>query len=192
MKKEACMQYVVVLVVGAAAAATYLFYRIGQEVVSEMQVLNADSGQAAALVVYHRGQTDFQEIVTHAFAEGLAAAGWRVEMTTASPQAPTDLSAYDLLVLGSPTYGPSQPISKHIKRLGDLGGKRTVILITGLGATDGAIANVRSLVEAANGSVIKAMPFWQSRPNNEQDPRPNREVALHMATQAAKAILPGQ
>ena len=186
------MQYVVVLVVLAAAASALLFYRINQEVVSDIQVLNADADQGTALVVYHRGITDFQEAVTRAFSEGLVAAGWRVEMTTASPQAPTDLSGYALLALGSPTYGPMQPITKHIKRLGDLGGKRTVILITGLGATDGALANVRSVVEAANGSVIKAMSFWQSRPNNEQDPRPNREVALDMATQAGKAILPGQ
>jgi flavorubredoxin len=187
------MGYVIALVVVTVVASAWLFYRMTKEVVSDIKVLNPESDKGTALVVYHPGQTDFHEKVTHAFAEGLVSSGWRVEMTTASSQAPTDLSGYDLLVVGGPTYGPSQPIAKYVKRLGDLGGKRTAILITGLGATDGAIANVQSLVRGANGDVVKAMALWQSRPNNEDDPRPNREVALDMATQAGKEIpLPGE
>ena len=186
------MQYIAILIVLAAAMAAYLFYRINRQVVSEIQVLNPEAAKGTALVVYHPGITDFQEKVSYAFADGLVSAGWRVEVTTASSQAPTDLSSYDLLVVGGPTYGPSQPIARYVQGLGDLAGKRTVVIITGLGATDGALSNVGSLVKGANGNLVKSMALWSSRPNNEQDPRPNREVALDMATQAGKGFLPGE
>ena len=60
--------------------------------------------------------------VVYAFADGLVENDWRVEVTTASSQAPTDLSAYSLLVLGSPVYAdiPSATIKRHVERIGGL------------------------------------------------------------------------
>ncbi|MFH0896842.1 MAG: hypothetical protein V1850_02180 [Candidatus Bathyarchaeota archaeon] len=74
------------------------------EVVSEVKVLNPVGCNRTALVVYQKGLIDFQPKMVFAFAEGLASSGWRVDVTTVSPRAPTDISSYDLLVIARPTY----------------------------------------------------------------------------------------
>lgn len=188
------MGFIIVLVVLVAVAAS-LFYRISREVVSELKVLNREADKGTALVVYHPGLTGFQKRVTYAFADGLVSSGWRVVIATASSQASTDLSSYNLLVLGSPTYfwAPARPIQSYLSKLGDLGRKRTAIIVTGLGATGRSMSIMQKLVEEVNGDLVKSLSLTALRPNKEADPRPNKEVALEMAAQAGKEIpLPGE
>ena len=72
-----------------------------------------------------RGPAEFQARMQRAFAEGLQAQGWYVELTTASRQTSTDLSRYDLLVLGAQAYNwrPARPVVDYFDRVGDLNGK---------------------------------------------------------------------
>lgn len=186
---------VLVILAGTVAAVIWYWHRISQEVVSQVEVLNPAGDRGTALVVYHPGRRHFLHKVTSAFAEGLVSSGWRVESTTASSQAPADLSSYDLLVLGGQTYlwSPTRPIRDYVSRLGDLGGKPTVIIITGFGATGRSISIMERLVEEVNGDLVKSLSLTTLRPNDEEDPRPNQEVAVEMATQAGREIpLPGQ
>jgi hypothetical protein len=74
---------------------------VNKDVVSGIEVINPN-GNKTALVVYQAGLTAFPKDTSYAFANGLAASWWRVEITTASSQAPSDLSNYSLLVLGFP------------------------------------------------------------------------------------------
>jgi uncharacterized membrane protein YukC len=74
---------------------------INREIVSEIDVVNAD-GDETTLIVYQPGLSSLPTDVSYAFADGLASNGWRVEITTASPEAPSDFSKYRLLVLGYP------------------------------------------------------------------------------------------
>lgn len=182
-------KYVLVIVVAAAVALVWLFTRMSKEVVSEVMILNAEAKEGTALVVYHPGLTGFHEKATHAFAEGLVSSGWRVEITTASSQAPSDLSSYDLVVLGGPTYqgGPARPVQNYVERLGDLGGKRTVAIVSGLGRTEGSVAVMEGLVRQANGELVKSLPIWAAASNEEMygigDPveimrRAGAEIAL--------------
>ncbi len=59
-----------------------------------------------------------------AYIAGLADADWSVMVSTASVDAPTSVSDFDLLVLGSPTYAwkPAGPITRYLGRLGELSG----------------------------------------------------------------------
>jgi len=186
------MTYLIVAVVLLAAVGAWLFVRMNRQVVSKIEILNADATGGTALVVYHPGVSSFQEKVNRAFADGLASAGWRVEMTTASSQAPTDLEGYDLLVLGSPTYAsaPAKPFQSYLEALGDLGGQRTVIILSGAGQTDEVVATTEDLVCEANGELVKSLPIWTRAPNEEMygisDP-------VEIMRQAAMEIsLPGQ
>ena len=133
------------------------------EVVSEVKMLNPE-GTARALVVYHPGRSELQERANAAFAEGLAANDWRVDLTTASRQAPTDLSGYDLLVLGTPTYdwAPSGRILRYLKSLGDLQGQRTVLIVSAMRMTEQSLPALERRVRQANGEVIKSLPLWAS------------------------------
>ncbi|NIO70024.1 MAG: hypothetical protein GTN71_13605, partial [Anaerolineae bacterium] len=119
-----------------AVVVALLDYGRNKEVVSEVKTLNPEGDGGTALVVYHPGKSDFQHRVFSGFVEGLVSRNWHVEITTPSAQAPTDLSGYDLLVLGGPTYWftPNRPIRRYLSRLGDLGGQRTVTIITAMGA----------------------------------------------------------
>ena len=179
--------------VALTAWATWRFSGRFREVVSEVTALNPDGGSGTALVVYHPGKSDFQRRVFSGFAEGLVANGWRVETTTPSAQAPTDLAGYDLLVLGGPTYGfkPNRPILKYLSRLGDLGGKPTVTIITALGMGERSTEMMQRLVREANGDLVEALLLYKARPNDEDnfaDGEQNQELAVEMATQAAKGI----
>jgi hypothetical protein len=189
-KAKALIKIVLVAVVVILAAGMVLLYLVtSQDVASGIEVLNRGGDQGTALVVYHPGLTGFHERVTSAFADGLVSNGWRVEMTTASPYAPTDLSSYDLLVLGGPTYfwTPNRPIKSYLSRLGDLGGKRTAIIITSLGMGDRSISTMERLVRAANGDLLKSLLLYSLAPNEDiygmNDPE-------EIASQVAKGIMP--
>ena len=89
---------IVAFVAFAAFAGLLMSGLLSREVVSEISVLN-DGGSKTALVVYQPGFSSFPRDASYAFAVCLASCGWRVEITTASPQAPVDLSKYTLLTL---------------------------------------------------------------------------------------------
>jgi hypothetical protein len=84
------IQFVVLSILAATVAVT-TWVEI-HEIVSEAKVLNPERAKGIALLVYQKGLRDFQPKVASAFAEGLASSGWRVEITTVSPHAPTDIS----------------------------------------------------------------------------------------------------
>jgi hypothetical protein len=136
---------------------------VNREVASEVKTLNP-AGTAAALVVYHPGRSNLQQRANTAFAEGLAANGWRVDLTTASHQAPTDLSGYDLLVLGTPTYdwAPSDRIKRYLADLGNLNGRPTVLIVSAMRMTGQSLPTMEKLVRQANGGVTKSLSLWTS------------------------------
>jgi hypothetical protein len=184
------MELIVVFVVLAAAAVLLLLW-LNREVVSDVEVSNPEGDAGTVLVVYHPGKTDFLKRVTGAFTEGLVANGWRVETTTASSRAPADLSGYDLLVVGGPTYmfTPNRPIRAYVRRLGDLGGKPTATIITGWGSGERSNAIMQKDVRAANGELVKSLLLYTIRPNEDLY---GINDAEEIATRAAKQIhLPG-
>lgn len=152
----------VIVVVGVLG---FIFFKINSDYVSGIEVLNADGAQNA-LIIYHPGFSSFMEDTAYAFADGLVENDWRVEITTASSQAPTDLSGYSLLVLGSPVYAsnPSATIKQHVERIGDLQEIDTVLLVTS-GFSDGAAeAQIQQTVEEHNGIVKEVVSVYSGDP----------------------------
>jgi len=168
----------VIVVIGVLG---FIFFKINSDYVSGIEVLNADGAQNA-LIIYHPGLSSFMKDIVYAFADGLVENGWRVEITTASSQAPTDLSGYSLLALGSPVYadGPSPTIKRHVERIGDLTGIDTVLLVTSGGSDGGAEATMQQTVEEHNGAVELVLSLFNSVPN-EGDP-------LDIAEQAGRDL----
>ncbi len=148
---------IVAFVAFGAFAGLLMSGMINREVVSEVEVVNA-AGAETALIVYQPGFTSFPRDVSYAFADGLASSGWRVEITTASPQAPSDFSKYSLLALAYPVYGgtPGTAVVSYVKRVSDLNGVDTVVLACG-GGNSSKIANpLKQQLEAANGTFYDA------------------------------------
>ena len=184
----------VLLVVAVLVLAELLWVHTrNRDVITEIDTLNPESTAGAALVVYHPGRSDFQRHVFARFAEGLASRGWRVETTTASPQAPANLAGYNLLVVGGPTYNfaPNRPIRRYLKLVGDLGGMPTVTITTGLGAGERSSVTLQDLVHRANGTLVQALLLYKMRPNDDDnyvDAAQNRELASEMAFRAGQEI----
>ena len=82
---------ILAFVIVVAGVSGFIFFKINNDYVSEIEVLNAEG---SALIIYHPGLSSFMQDVAYAFADGLVENGWRVEITTASSQAPTDMSDY--------------------------------------------------------------------------------------------------
>jgi hypothetical protein len=182
---------IILFVLAAAWTLSYLW--LNQEVVSQIDVRNPEGKTGTALVVYHPGRGSFHSRVVSSFADGLVSGGWRVAVTTASKQAPTDLSSYDLLVLGSPTYWftPSWTIRRFLRRLGDLEGQPTVTIITGMGAGERSASVMGKLVRGANGNLVKGLLYYWMRPNDDDNyvnTDQNKALAVELAKQAGKEI----
>jgi flavorubredoxin len=183
--KKIVLIAVIAFVIVVASVLGFVFFKINNDYVSGIDVLNAD-GSETALVIYHPGLSSFMKDVAYAFADGLVENGWRVEITTASSEAPTDLSDYSLLALGSPVYGgnPSSTIKRHLERIGDLQGIDTVILVTSGGSDGSTEAYLQQAVEDHNGVVTNVLSLFTSTPN-EGDGDP-----LDIAEQAGREIFP--
>jgi hypothetical protein len=144
-----------------------LGFVVNAEVVSDVEILNPEGSTGTALLTYHPGRSGYQEMITHAFSDGLVSNGWRVEIATASKEAPTDLSGYDLLVLSAPTYDwvPAKPIQRYLERVADLGGQPTVVIISAAGTTTLSLPMMEDLVREANGDLVASYVLWTLVPN---------------------------
>jgi flavorubredoxin len=175
-------------------ALGWTIYTTSREVVSAVKVLNPQSENSRALIVWHPGKSNFPERIIMSFADGLITNGWRVEITTASSQAPSDLADYDLIVLGAPVYwsAPARPLTNYLTRIGDLQSKRTVILLTASGNADEALNLMKGKVLDEHGELIESMTLYRWRPNREGDEGDNESIGSELAQQAARKINPSK
>ena len=185
---------VVALVAIVAAATFWVVSSVNNERVAPVTVVSAAGDAGRALLVVHPGLSDFPDKVAAAFAEGLAGVGWRIERTTPSREAPTDLAAYDLLIIASPIYGglPAKPMQDYLARLADLGGKPVAIVLAGAGDTPAANEATAGLVAAVNGTVVANHAYTTMRPNEPPAGAgyagSNAEIGIAMAREAGRTL----
>jgi flavorubredoxin len=150
------------------ALVGYVGLMLNRDVISGIDVLNPD-GNKVALIVYQPGLSSFPRDVSYAFGNGLASSGWRVEITTASSQAPSDLSKYGLLVLGFPIYGgsPGTAMVRYVDRLADLHGINTVVVACGAGSPGGSVDTMKQRVQAEGGTFKESITLFSMAPNQE-------------------------
>jgi hypothetical protein len=161
--KKIILVFIFILIAAFVAFGTFadllLAGVISREVASGIDVINADGGKTA-LIAYQPGFSSFPKDASYAFAEGLASSGWRVEVTTASPQAPSDFSKYSLLTLAYPVYGgaPGTAIVNYTKRMSSLNGINTVIIAL-QGGTEPSltIETLKQYVQAAKGTFYEGL-----------------------------------
>lgn len=190
---------VAVAVVAVLAVGSLLWtqWRISRDTITPLAVSNPAGLGGKALIVYQPGLTSFQEKVTAAFGEGLAAASWQVATTTASDRAPADVAEYDLVVLGSPVYGdgPGKPLGRYIERVADFGGKPVFVLVTAAGNVDAAIELTQQMVIKAKGRPIGSLGLTTMKPNDGagEFEGSNSERAIQLARRSGRTLkLAGQ
>jgi hypothetical protein len=170
----------IVIGIGALVGTLAVAFVVGnRDVVSAIDVVNA-SGNKTALLVYQAGLSSLPKDVSYAFADGLASNGWRIEVTTASAEAPSDMSNYSLLVLLWPNYGglAGAATIRYVERIDDFHGIQTVLIATG-GNPVGAFDTMKQKIQAANGGVIESLA-----------PNEGNGNAIDIARQAGAQIHP--
>jgi flavorubredoxin len=127
---------------------------------SEVQIINPEGQRGNVFAVYRPGISSFQGDVTYAFINGLKDSDWKIDVTIPSSETTSDLSKYDLLILGTPTRGgmPHKSVSEYLKRVGDLNGMKTVLIVTA-GGGKGALIALEKEVKARNGKIIDLFCF---------------------------------
>ena len=165
--KKILLVAVIVFVISVVGVVGAIFFKIRSDFSSKIDVLNPE-GTKTALVIYHPGLASFQQDTTYAFADGLVENGWKGEITTPSSEAPTDLSGYSLLVLGSPVYAgaPAPTLQRHLERIGDLNGIDTVLIVTSGGSDGEAEATLQQAVEDHDGNIVLVLSLYTSTPND--------------------------
>ena len=164
-KKILLVTLLVIIVVSFSTLAIVSIV-IGNDKITQLVIKNPDS-EKVAVVFYHPGLTSFAYDVSYAFADGLMENGWRVEIATPSVEAPTNLSKYSLLVIISNTYGfnPDSPTTRHLERIGDLGGIQTVVITLGAGSAEQSQQVFENLVKTSNGTIIESLLLYSMAPN---------------------------
>jgi flavorubredoxin len=182
--KQILLVAFIVLVIVFAAFAAYIGVALNKDVVSGIDIINPQASKSA-LIVYQPGLSSFPRDVSYAFANGLAEAGWRVEITTASPLAPSELLNYSLLVLGFPTYGaqPGTAIVRYLDGLSDLHGVDTVLVACAAGNANESAAVIQQKVLSESGTVKESIGLTSIAPNDGG-------AATDVARQAGSKILP--
>ncbi|MCW4010719.1 MAG: hypothetical protein NWF05_08890 [Candidatus Bathyarchaeota archaeon] len=154
---------------------------LSREVVSEIEIINSE-GNKNALVVYQPGFSSFPKDISYAFADGLASNGWRVEITTASTQTPSDVSKYKLIALAYPVYGGTvgTAIVSYIDRIGNFNGINTVGIACAGEDSGESIEPLMEKLQNANAT------FYDSLAVSNQ----NASAAIELAHQFASNLTP--
>jgi hypothetical protein len=164
--KKILLITLLVMVVILAVLLAYVAYAINNDVVTQLVIRNPE-GVKTALVLYHPGLTSFSKDVAFAFADGLVENDWRVEVTTPSIEAPTDLSKYSLLVVVSNTYAftPDAPTTRQLERIGNLSGIQSVLITLGAGSAQESKQSLENMIQARNGTIIESLLLYSMAPN---------------------------
>jgi hypothetical protein len=154
-KKILLIVFLVMIVLGSVFYG-YMRATINKDVISPLEIINTD-GSKKALVVYQVGLSSGPKDASYAIGNGLASSGWRVEITTASPEAPSNLSDYRLLVIVFPVYGarPGEAATRYIANIGDLHQIPTIIVNCRL--SNAIENNMKEQVTSQNGTVYATL-----------------------------------
>jgi hypothetical protein len=153
-KRRICSLICVITIVGMVATTAIILGFNGRATIRDVEVQNPDGTTGTVFVVFRPGVTSFNEEIVNEFIRGLIGSDWRVEVTTTSQQTPTNVSAYDLIVLGSPVNGgmPHQSMLDYLARV-DFEGKPVVLILTSGGEDGPAMGYFRNETTYANGTV---------------------------------------
>lgn len=159
-KKRICGLTCVILIAGLIVTTMIVVSLNSAEIIRDLEIQNPDGSEGTVFVVFRPGLTSFNEDIVNEFIRGLVDSDWRVEVTTSSQQTPINVTAYDLIVLGSPVNGgkPHESMLGYLTRV-DFEGKPVVLILTSGGLGGPGIDYFKNATIDANGVVHSAMQF---------------------------------
>ncbi len=161
-KKRVCSIFCIISILGLISATVIIVSLNSPEIIRDVEIQNPDGATGTVFVVFRPGVTGFNEGIVNEFIRGLVDSDWRVEVTTSSTQTPTNVTTYDLVVLGTPVNGaaPHQSMQDYLARA-NFGGKPVVLILTSGGQDSSPAMGVfRNATLSANGIIHSELPFW--------------------------------
>ncbi len=158
---------------------------------SEKIAFIGEDGDYKALIIYDPDPIyNLDELISIAFAEGLAESRWESKIATVA--AATKIKQpFDLYVLCANTYNwaPDKAIRNYINGNKHLKGSKVVAITLGSGATIRSQRLLEELIIEKQAILIESKSFWLIKPNNEsKTKRSNRKIAIEMANDFGKEI----
>jgi len=153
---------IIVVVVGVGAGSFFYFLRRwDSEQPSKKDTLKPEVSKMVgrALIIYHPGGTGYTEEVAYAIGKALQAKGWEVHLDRANSRAVSDLTEFNLLCVGSPTYigSPRPPVVNYINRCSNLEKRTCLVLTTGGQNPNESNKKLQNLLESRGGKVISSL-----------------------------------
>jgi hypothetical protein len=163
------MLLIVIVILGASTGV--ILWKISLETVTQLETINPGTSGPRAIMVYSPGLSGFHQKMVDSFASGLVESSWRVDIVTASSQAPVDLTDYSLLVIGGPLYGgqPPKPVQDYMARMTDLKGLRVHTLLTAAGDARDADQIMTSWITEYGGVEVGRLTLFTMAPNTPVD-----------------------
>lgn len=161
---------IVVVVVGVGAGVFFYFLRRwDSEQPSKEDTLKPEVSEIVgrALIIYHPGGTGYTEEAAYAIGKALQNKGWQVHLDRANSKAISDLSEFNLLCVGSPTYSgsPRPPIVDYINRCSNLENRVCLVFATGSNNPEEANKKMQNHLEAKAGKVISSLALLTKQKN---------------------------
>ncbi|MGY5858949.1 MAG: hypothetical protein RTU63_06245 [Candidatus Thorarchaeota archaeon] len=153
-KKRICSLICVTSIVGLIASTVIIVSINSRETIRDLEIQNPDGLEGTVFVVFRPGVTSFNEDIVNEFIRGLVDSDWRVEVTTTSTQTPTNVTGYDLIVLGSPVNGgmPHESMLVYLTRI-DFEGRPVFLILTSGGAGGPGLSHFRNATVDVNGII---------------------------------------
>lgn len=144
-----------------------------------------DLGQDKKVLILYNPDPiyNLDEQVCSGFAKGLASKKCYVKVSSVKSSDETAKN-YDCIVFCSNTYNwsPDWLISKKIKKMKDLNGKRAIAITLGSGSTKRSRRLLEKEIKEAGALLEGSYEFWLLRPNDESRmDEKNTDVAVDMA-----------
>ena len=159
-KKRICSLICVITIVGLIVTTVIVVSLNSAEIIRDVEIQNPDGTKGIVFVVFRPGLTSFNEDVVNEFIRGLVDSDWRVDVTTTSQHTPTNVTMYDLIVIGSPTNGgkPHESMLGYLTRA-DFEGKPVVLILTSGGIGGTGLDHFKNATIDANGMVHSAFQY---------------------------------
>jgi len=153
---------VVVIVLGIVIGGGFLLIRSwDREQPSKRDILKPSGPKIVgkALIIYHPGGSGYTEEVAYALGKAFQTKGWEIHLDRANAKTISNLSDFNLLCVGSPTYAgsPRPPLMNYINQCGSLKDRECLVFATGSNSPGEANKKMLSLLESKGGKVVGSL-----------------------------------
>jgi len=153
------------IVIGVIILISVVVWLVGYSGSSDSEILKPEGTTTGkALIVYDPGLSGGTKTAATYMAEDLKAKGYEVKLASVKSGNLSDLSGYNFLIVGSPTYGakPTEPITSYLNSLENTDNITTGVYALSAGDKNDAEIVMKDILENKSIPVKIAVKYGNS------------------------------